>query len=131
MMTRYAYVSTLPANRLCAYENICGTLCMLVQITPFHSCFSSTVFTVINTVGIYRGNRIRVKFNSELSVSTAINSEDHQGCPLSPTVFNIEYLNKRLHKWEIVELKGLQISIYLLYLFVVYLMTHFSSSKSI
>jgi hypothetical protein len=45
------------------------------------------LFTAI--LKIYEHNEIRIKLNSKLSKSLAINRGVRQGCPLSPTLFNI------------------------------------------
>ena len=48
-------------------------------------------------VDIYTKNKILIKFNNKLSKSVEINKEVRQGCPLSPTFFNI-YLDKIITK---------------------------------
>jgi len=50
------------------------------------------------TVDIYTQNKTLIKFNNKLSKPEEINKEVCQGCPLSPTQFNI-YLDKIIIKW--------------------------------
>jgi hypothetical protein len=38
---------------------------------------------------IHTQNKISIQFNFKLSKPAEINREVHQGCPLSPTLFNI------------------------------------------
>jgi hypothetical protein len=50
-------------------------------------------------VDINTKNKILMKFNNKLSKSVEINKGVHQGCPHSPTMFNI-YLDEIITKWQ-------------------------------
>jgi len=53
--------------------------------------------------------KILIKFNNKLSKSVEINKGVHQGCPLSPTLFNI-YLDEIITKWQKQDITGIKLS---------------------
>ena len=53
---------------------------------------------------IYTQNKILIKFNNKLSKSVEINKGVRQGCPLSPTLFNI------ITKWQKQDTTGIKLS---------------------
>jgi retron-type reverse transcriptase len=57
-------------------------------------------------IEIYSGNKMKVKINSQLSEKHTINHGIRQGCPLSPTLFNI-YVNEIIVKWNQITQKAL------------------------
>jgi len=50
-----------------------------------------------------------MKFNSKLSKLAEIYTGVHQGCPVSPTLFNI-YLDKIITKWQKEDITGIPFS---------------------
>ena len=59
-------------------------------------------------VNIYTQNKILIKFNNKLSKQVEINKGVHQGCPLSPTQFNI-YLDEMITKWQNQDITGIKL----------------------
>jgi len=60
-------------------------------------------------VDIYTQNKILIKFNNKLSKPVKINKRVHQGCPLSPTLFNI-YLDEIITKWQNQDITGIKLT---------------------
>jgi hypothetical protein len=60
-------------------------------------------------VDIHTQNKILIKFNNKLSKPVEINKQVGQGCPRSPTLFNI-YLDEIITKWQKQELTGIRLS---------------------
>jgi hypothetical protein len=58
---------------------------------------------------IYSGNKIKVKINNQLLEENTINHRVREGCPSSPTLFNI-YLNEIIVKWNQIYTKGITLS---------------------
>jgi hypothetical protein len=58
---------------------------------------------------IYTQNKILIKFNDEQSKPAEINKGVHQGCPPSPTLFNI-YLDEIITKWQKQDITGIKLS---------------------
>jgi hypothetical protein len=59
-------------------------------------------------VDIYTQNKILIKFNNRLSKLTEINKGVCQGCPLSPTLFNM-YLDELITKWQKQGITGIKL----------------------
>jgi retron-type reverse transcriptase len=50
-----------------------------------------------SVIAIYSGNKIKAKINNPVSEEHTINHGVRQGCPVSPTLFNI-YMNEIIVK---------------------------------
>jgi hypothetical protein len=66
-------------------------------------------FNVTATTEIYTQHKILIKFNNKLSKSVEINEGVCQGCPHSPTLFNI-YLDEIITKWQKQDITGIKLS---------------------
>jgi hypothetical protein len=64
------------------------------------------------TVDIYTQNKTLIKFNNKLSKPVEINKGVCQGCPLSPTLFNIIYTTylDEITKWQKQDITGIKLS---------------------
>jgi len=60
-------------------------------------------------VDIYTQNKILIKLIKKISKTVEINQGVHQGCPLSPTLFNI-YLDKIITKWQNQDITRIKLS---------------------
>jgi len=60
-------------------------------------------------VDIYTQNKLLIKLNNKLSKPVEINKGARQGCPRSPTLFNI-YLDKIITKWQKQDITGIKLS---------------------
>ena len=60
-------------------------------------------------VDIYTQNKILIKSNNKLSKPVEINKGVCQGCPLSPTLFNV-YLEEIITKWQKQGITGIKLS---------------------
>jgi hypothetical protein len=58
---------------------------------------------------IYEHNEIKIKLDNKMTQSVEINRGVHQGCPLSPTLFNT-YINKILPEWNTNNIGGIQLT---------------------
>lgn len=62
-----------------------------------------------NIIEIYTDSKISVKINNCISERKLVNNGVRQGCPLSPTLFNI-YINEIILKWNQIYTSGIKIT---------------------
>jgi hypothetical protein len=60
-------------------------------------------------VDVYTENKIMIKFYNKTSKLVEINKGVGQGCPLSPTLFNV-YLDETIIKWQKQDITGIKLS---------------------
>ena len=58
---------------------------------------------------IYTQNKILIKFKNKLPKPVEINKGVHQGCPLSPTLFNT-YFDEIITKWQNQDITRIRLS---------------------
>jgi len=88
-----------------------GEIIIITQLKQNYWRFQYIIIKIIINIKyfIYYINKISVKFNNYLSKSVEINKGVRQGCPLSPTLFNI-YLDKIITKWQKQDITGIKLS---------------------
>ena len=60
------------------------------------------------TVDIYTQKEILIKFNNKQPKPVEINKGVRQGCPFSPTLFNV-YLDEIITKWQKQDVAGMEL----------------------
>jgi retron-type reverse transcriptase len=56
-------------------------------------CTNIPILLLSSIIAIYCGNKMKAKINNQVSEEHTINHGVRQGCPASPTLFNI-YMNE-------------------------------------
>ena len=87
-----------------AFDNI--KIQVLFNILKFRHIPDTLLRAIVD---IYTQNKTLMKFNNKLSQPVEIHKGVRQGCPLSPTLFNI-YLHEIITKWQKVDVTGIKFS---------------------